>query len=188
MNDNLRLELSNDDKNFSGVVYDMITGAFDTETETTVAPPQANAIRKYEYAYGNASGQFKAYYAPIYLTIGRSALTLTEGTHTFSFNIPNIKNVLPKNVQYSDDMILRLHSGYTFYVSTPNGTRTLYEMYPRTSSSFQINSIELIPNVDVSHNEIQLIVNYTVGADYASRYSETYIKLMFFVVLHKKLS
>ena len=186
--DNVRITLATDEVNFSGNAYDIISNSMGTEIDTTITPPVLNGVNKYEYHYARNSVQYKAYYAPIYLTIGRSSLDLTAGTHTYSLNIPNIKYVLPKNVAYSDDMILRLKQGYFFYVSTPNGTRSLYEMIPRTSSSFQINSIELIPNVDATHDAIQILINYTVGADYSARYSETYIKLMFYVELYKKLN
>ena len=186
--DNVRITLATDDANFSGLAYDIIGSGMGIETDTTIRTPALNAINKYEYTYAFNSQKYTAYYAPIYLTIGRKSLDLTAGTHTYNFSVPYIKNVLPKNTTYSDDMILRLKQGYFFYVSTPNGTRTLYEMISRASSSFQVNSVELIPNVDSTHNEVQGLINYTVGSDYSTRYSETYMKLMFYVELYKKLN
>ena len=187
--DNLRIKSATNDNNMSGNAFEIMNGGINPSIENVTIPPLQGEFNKYEYRFStSAENDYTCYYAPVYMTIGRTALNLNAGTHSYNNSVPNIKRVLPINVPYTEDMILRLKAGYVFYVSTPNNTRTIYEMYPRTSSSFQLNSVELIPNVDASHDGIQVLINYTVGDNYANTHSETYIKLMFFVELYKKNS
>ena len=96
---------------------------------------------------------------------------LSAGTHTHTYEIPDFKkSLLTPNIPFDSSKMSLYYWGYLLgYTSTPKNTNKVVEVLPRESSSLKINSIELVEAS--SGDKLQVLVNYTVGSNYASAYA-----------------
>lgn len=106
---------------------------------------------------------------------------LTAGTHTHTYEIPNFKQtLLTPSIPFDSSRMSLYYWGYLLgYTSTPKNTNKVVEVLARDSASLKINSIELVEAS--SGDKLQVLVNYTVGSNYASVY-ETPVRIFIEVI------
>lgn len=106
---------------------------------------------------------------------------LSAGTHTHKYEIPDFKStLLTPNIPFDSSKMSLYYWGYLLgYTSTPKNTNKVVEVLPRESSALKINSIELVEAP--SGDKLQVLVNYTVGSNYADVY-ETPVRIFIEVI------
>ena len=113
-----------------------------------------------------------------FLDINKCMITLndlTAGTHTKTFRLNNVKSrLLPKSLPYENTFICQVYGFFGGVANTPkvNNESIIYIKQSQPTTSLQINSVSALAKVDDTNDNIQVMINYTVGDNYTSNYKE----------------
>ena len=113
-----------------------------------------------------------------FLDVNKCMITLndlTAGTHTKIFRLNEVKSrLLPKSLPYENTFICQVYGFFGGVANTPkvNNESIIYIKQSQQTASLQINSVSALAKVDDTNDNIQVMINYTVGDNYTSNYKE----------------